>query len=149
MSVSEINNLWYEIMNKFHHIPRSEDFFNYYTDTRIEDGCLFPRHLWNYYDFNGPRTNNGLEGWHHRLNSNIATSNPNLYVTIDELKKDYAFNIATIQQVANNTNKPPRNKKFIYPHLQILDLMKRYEKCYLSLDEYFNKTSKTIGKKSK
>ena len=87
MPVSEINNLWCEIMDKFDHIPRSEDFFNYYTDTWIEDDCLFPRHLWNYYNFNGPRTNNGLEGWHHRLNSNIATSNPNLYVVIDELKK--------------------------------------------------------------
>ena len=149
MPVSEINNLWCEIMDKFDHIPRSEDFFNYYTDTWIEDNCLFPRHLWNYYNFNGPRTNNGLEGWHHRLNSNIATSNPNLYVVIDELKKDYAFNMATIQQVENNMNKPPRNKKFIYRNLQILDLMKRYGKGYLSLDEYFNKISKTIGKKSK
>ena len=57
--------------------------------------------------------------------------------------------MATIQQVENNMNKPPRNKKFIYRNLQILDLMKRYEKGYLSLDEYFNKISKTIGKKSK
>ena len=68
-------------------------------------------------------------------------------MVIDELKKDYAFNMATIQQVENN--KPPRNKKIIYRNLQILDLMKRYEKGYLSLDEYFNKISKTIDKKSK
>ena len=33
MPVSEINNLWCEIIDKFDHIPRSEDFFNYYTDT--------------------------------------------------------------------------------------------------------------------
>ena len=57
--------------------------------------------------------------------------------------------MATIQQVENNTNTPPRNKKFIYRNLQILDLMKSYGKGYLSLDEYFNKISKTIGEKSK
>ncbi|CAF2936573.1 unnamed protein product [Rotaria sp. Silwood2] len=85
--VSEINNLWCEIMGKLHHISRSEDFFNYYTDIWIDEGCLFPRHLCNYYNFSGPQTNNGLEGWHHRLNLNIITFNRNLYVVIDELEK--------------------------------------------------------------
>ncbi|CAF4629621.1 unnamed protein product [Rotaria socialis] len=62
MPISKINELWCTIMDKFEHIPRSQDFFDYYTDTWIDKGCLYPRQLWNYYNFNGPRTNNGLEG---------------------------------------------------------------------------------------
>ncbi|CAF3303223.1 unnamed protein product [Rotaria socialis] len=147
MPISKINELWCTIMDKFEHIPRSQDFFDYYTDTWIDKGCLYPRQLWNYYNFNGPRTNNGLEGWHHRLNSNIATSTPNIYVVIDELKKDYAFNMTTTKQLENNTKKPQRRKQFMIRNERILNLMNRYETGSLSLDDYFIKISKTIGKK--
>ncbi|CAF1605535.1 unnamed protein product [Rotaria magnacalcarata] len=148
MPISKINELWCTIMDKFEHIPRSQDFFDYYTDTWIDKGCLYPRQLWNYYNFNGPRTNNGLEGWHHRLNSNITTSTPNIYVVIDELKKDYAFNMATTKQLENNTKKPQRRKQFMIRNERILNLMNRYETGSLSLDDYFIKISKTIGKKN-
>jgi hypothetical protein len=48
MPVSEINGLWRGIMDKFEHTPRSQEFFDYFTDTWIDEGCLFPQHLWNY-----------------------------------------------------------------------------------------------------
>ncbi|CAM2728819.1 unnamed protein product [Rotaria socialis] len=147
MPISKINELWCTIMDKFEHIPRSQDFFDYYTDTWIDKGCLYPRQLWNYYNFNGPRTNNGLEGWHHRLNSNIATSTPNIYVVIDELIKDYAFNMNKTKQLENNTKMPQRRKQFMIRNERILNLMNRYETGSLSLDDYFIKISKTIGKK--
>ena len=37
-----------------------------------DDDALFDYTLWNYYDFRSLRTNNHLEGWHHRLN-NVVT----------------------------------------------------------------------------
>ena len=43
--LDDINDLWCGIMDKFDHIPRVQDFFDYFTDTWIEDGCLFPRQL--------------------------------------------------------------------------------------------------------
>ncbi|CAF3499844.1 unnamed protein product [Rotaria sp. Silwood1] len=68
MPTSEINEFWCKIMDKFENIPRAQDFFDYFTETWIDNGCLFSRSLWNYYKFNGARTNNGCEGWHHKLN---------------------------------------------------------------------------------
>jgi hypothetical protein len=149
MPPSKIDELWSTIMDQFEHLARSQDFFDYYTDTWIDEGCLFPRGLWNYYDFSGARTNNGLEGWHHRLNSNVATSTPNIYVVIDEFKKDYAYNMATIKQLENKAVKTPRRKQYMLRDQRIRDLMGRYKEDSLSLDEYFIKISKTIGKKSK
>ncbi len=88
-----------------------------------------------------------IEGWHDRLNANIGTSNPNLYVVIDGLKHHYAFNMATIKQLEKNTSKTPRKKQFIYRNQRILDLMNRCGKGTLQLNEYFEKMCKTIGKK--
>jgi hypothetical protein len=56
-------------------------------------------------DFNGARTNNVFEGWHHRFNSNICTSNPNLYTFIDGVKKDYAFTMAEVGEILVLENK--------------------------------------------
>ena len=94
-----IDDLWCQVMNSFDHVPRSQEFFDYCTDTWIDNDSRFSRNLRNYYGFDGARTNNGLEGRHHRLNTNLSTSNPNLYVLIDELKNDYAFNVASMKQI--------------------------------------------------
>ena len=103
---------------------------------------------WNYYCFQGLRTNNGLEGWHHRLNSNIGTTNPNLYLVLQELKNDYIFNMATLAQVKHQENKQRRKKKYLLRHRRIINLMDRYANGSLTLDEYFIKISKTIGKRN-
>ena len=111
---------------------------------------MFPRNLWSYYGFDGARTNNGrLEGWHHRLNTNLSTSNPNLYVVTDELKKDYAFNVASMKQIERRENKNPRKKMFLLRNRRILDLINRHMNDSLSIDDYFTKISKTIGKRSR
>lgn len=99
MPISEVDGLWCGIMDKFDQIPQSQLFVDYFTDTWIDRGCLFPRQLWNYYNFNGPRTNNGMEGWHHRLNTTIGTASPNVYIVITGLKYGYAFNMATMKQL--------------------------------------------------
>lgn len=148
MPLDEINELWCKTMDKFDNLPRAHDFFNYFTETWIDDRCLFSRSLWNYYNFNGSRTTNGCEGWHHRLNSNINSSSPNLFRVIDELKQDYAFNMATLVQIASSTSKPRRNPRFVYRNKKIMDLMNRYNQGKLTLTDYFDGICQSIGKKS-
>ena len=143
----EINDLWCEIMDKFNHVPNGERFFDYFTDTWLDDGCKFPRTLWNYYDFDGPRTTNGLEGWHHRLNANIGTTSPNLYVVIEELKQDFAFNMASLRQLEKSTIKPPKRKQFVVRNQRLMDLMDRYKRGSLTLEEYFIRICNTIKSK--
>ena len=89
-----------------------------------------------------------VEGWYHRLNSNIVSTNPNFYQVIDDLKRDYAFNMATIKQIGNKTSKAPRSRKFVHRNQRIMDLTDRYEGGSLSLSDHFDEISKTIGKKS-
>ncbi len=81
------------------------------------------------------------------MNSNIGTNNPNLYVVIEELKRDYAFNMSTLKQLHNNTNKPPGKKLIIFRNQRIIDLMTRNGKGALSLEEYFVKICNTISTK--
>ncbi len=52
----------------------------------------------------------------------------NLYVVINELKHNYSFNMATIKQLENNSNKAPRKKQFVYQNQRIIDFMNRHGK---------------------
>ena len=135
-------------MDDFDPVPGVHQFFDYVAETWIDSDSLFPKRLWNYYCFQGLRTNNGLEGWDHRWNSNIGTTNPNLYLVLQELKNDYIFNMATLAQVKHQENKQRRKKKYVLRHRRIINLMDRYANGSLTLDEYFIKISKTIGKRN-
>ncbi|CAF1627912.1 unnamed protein product, partial [Didymodactylos carnosus] len=118
MPLDEIDALWCSIMDDYSHI--------------------------NYYDFPGARTNNSVEGWHHRLNSQIGVIHPNLYLFIKEIKDDYAFNVASVKQAAAQQRKVPRRKIYAIRNARILDLMERYKKGTLTKDDYLSKISKTI-----
>ena len=72
MPTWNIDDLWCQVMDSFDYIPRSQEFFDYCTDTWIDNDDIFPRNLWNYYGFDDARTNNSLEGWHHCLNKNLS-----------------------------------------------------------------------------
>ena len=105
VSVSNINQLWCTLMDDIDRVAGVHQFFDYVTDTWIDSDSLFPKKLWNYYCFQGLRTNNGLDGWHHSLNSNVGVINPNLYLVLEKLKNDYIFNMATLVQVKHQENK--------------------------------------------
>ena len=46
-----------------------EGFYDYVTNTWRVGDVSFDSVLWSYYDFKSLRTNNYVEGWHHRLNN--------------------------------------------------------------------------------
>ena len=45
----------------------------------------FKCHQWN---FEGPRTNNHVEGWHSRLKKVVGKPHPNIYEIIDVFKRE-------------------------------------------------------------
>ena len=111
--LSNIDDVWCAIMDNFDDIPDVNEFFDYVTDNWVDYDALYPQKLWNYYRFNGLRINNSIEGWHHKLNSSIASTNPNLYFVLDEMKEGYTFHMATLRQVQYQEKHHPRRKKFI------------------------------------
>jgi len=50
----------------------------------------FKCHQWNYFNFEGPRTNNHVEGWHSRLKKVVGKPHPNIYEIIDVFKREEA-----------------------------------------------------------
>ena len=89
MPPREIAKLSITIMDEHQNIENIEGFYDYVTNTWIDDDVLFDSVLWNYYDFKSLRTNNHVEGWYYRLNNVIY---PHFYLFIRAIQNDYAYN---------------------------------------------------------
>ena len=82
-------------MDKYQDIERIDEFYDYLTNTWIDDDALFDMTLWNYYDFKSLRTNNHVEGWHHRRHTDLNNvTHPHFYVFLRTSQNDYAYNAA-------------------------------------------------------
>ena len=53
---------------------------------------------WKYFDYNGPRTNNHIEGWHSRLKKVVGKSHPNIFEIVDVMKKEEACTEMKMEQ---------------------------------------------------
>ena len=89
--------------------PALSQLMTYYKDTWL-DGC-FPVRMWNVYS-DTIRTNNAVEGWHHKLNCDIGRSHPNVHKLVDILRKEQASTETTIQQALLGVAPPPRRRKY-------------------------------------
>ena len=45
------------------------------------------KELWNHYQYNGPKTNNHSEGYHHKLNLEFNKSHPNMKTFMKIMRK--------------------------------------------------------------
>ena len=68
--------------------PRVDELVAYFESTWISGQYRFRQ--WNYFDFQGPRTNNNVEGWHSRLKKVVGKPHPNLYEIIYVFKREEA-----------------------------------------------------------
>ena len=87
-----------------------EDFCEYFRKTWMRG--QFPLAMWNYFSYDGPRTNNRLEGWHSKLKKIVKKPHPNIFELIDVFKREQAANEVTIIQLATGANPPPRKRKY-------------------------------------
>ncbi|CAF3297135.1 unnamed protein product [Rotaria sp. Silwood2] len=119
MPPQEISKLWVMIIDEYQDIENIEDFYDYVTNTWIDDDALFDYILWNYYDFKSSTTNNHLEGCHHRLNNDLNNVvHPHFYLFILAIPNDYAYNSPISSRHLATGILPPR-KKWIQ-HIDIL-----------------------------
>jgi hypothetical protein len=146
MPPQTIGKLWAMIMDDYQDIENIDEFYNYVTNTWIDDDALFEFSLWNYYDFESLRTNNHVEGWHHRLNNDLNNINhPHFYLFIRAIQNDYAYNSAmSLRHLATGVL-PPRKKLFVNRNVRLHDLENRYKQETLTLEEYLEKVMRLIG----
>ncbi|CAF4221176.1 unnamed protein product [Rotaria sp. Silwood2] len=98
---------------EYQDIENIEDFYDYVTNTWIDDDALFDYILWNYYDFKSSTTNNHLEGCHHRLNNDLNNVvHPHFYLFILAIPNDYAYNSPISSRHLATGILPPRKKLF-------------------------------------
>ena len=57
-------------------------------------------HQWNYYDYNRPRKNNHVEGWHSRLKRIVGKPHPNIFEIMDVIKREQAATEMKLEQYA-------------------------------------------------
>ncbi|CAF3401864.1 unnamed protein product [Rotaria socialis] len=113
------------------------NFYDYVTNTWIDDDALFDHVLWNYYDFKSLRTNNHLEGWHHRLNNDLNNVvHPHFYLFIRAIQNDYAYNSAISSCHLANGVLPPRKNLYVNRNARLQNLEERCKQQTLTLDEY-------------
>ena len=60
-----VRTAWLAVQQEAPQIPLVDELVLYFDSTWMNR--QFKRHQWNYFNFEGPRTNNHVEGWHSRL----------------------------------------------------------------------------------
>ena len=101
--------------------------------------------LWNYYTYDGPRTNNRLEGWHSRLKRIVKKPHPNIYELIDVFRSEEAATNVTISQLTTGANPPPRKKKYTAIDSRVEKLKDRMHNGQVSINDYIAAIGHIVG----
>ena len=92
--------------------------------------------IWNYFDFQGPCTNNNVEGWHSRLKKVVGKPHPNLYEIIDVFKREEASTKVKLQILQAGAQQAPRRRKMRQKEQRIQNLCRRLNQGTMSIDDY-------------
>ena len=91
-------------------IPGIAPLLVYYEQTWFNSD--FPIQMWNVFS-QSTRTNNRVEGWHHKLNRAIGHSHPNTHDLISVLNNVQTTTEETLQRARLGAPPPPRRRKYM------------------------------------
>jgi len=126
--LDKVEDTWLEIIADSPQGDRVMEVMDYVTTTWIE-GQWSPA-MWNHFGNDGHRTNNHLEGWHHKLNQVVKKAHPNIYDMIRLLKREQSITEVKVSQLDGHWRQPPRKRKY-----RIIDARMRSLKEQLLGDE--------------
>lgn len=109
--------------------PELACFTDYIKRTWING--TFPVKMWNVYQ-SDIRSNNRVEGWHHKLNSSVGKVHPHIYELIMHLKNQQSETTVQLQRIRLGAGQPARKRKFVELDSRIDNLTARYENGELS-----------------
>ncbi|XP_071154896.1 uncharacterized protein, partial [Mytilus edulis] len=112
-------------------------FTDYVTEYWVETN----RHLWNHYDTVGTRTNNHLEGWHHKLKNHVEHPHPNIFNLVKLLKKQQAAIEVRLIQYSAGGKRRQRKRKYIEIDTRLADLKQRLQDNSMTPVEYADAAS--------
>ena len=133
---------WEGVVQELEEMDNLDNFKNYFDSTWMRGQYSLP--LWNYYSYDGPRTNNRLEGWHNRLKRIVKKPHPNFYELIDVFKREQAATEVTYQQLDTGANPPPW-KKYRQLDQRVQRIKDRMSAGQVSISEYLDAIGHLIG----
>ena len=66
----------------------------------FEERWLNGPKTWNYYQMEGPKTNNHVEGWHSKINCAVGKAHPNIFELVELIKTEQVNTEACLAQLA-------------------------------------------------
>ena len=118
----------HEIVESFEHLADSmpeeaQPITDYFEDTYIgrqqrRGRCCPPpsaHDMWsvhNRVEQGLPHTNNHVEGWHRRMQSNVGAYHPNIWHFLDVLRREQSVNQVIITQIQAGQPAPPQRGKY-------------------------------------
>ena len=118
-----------------HHELRT--FLRYFRDNYI-DGVFEPA-LWNVYTRDSDtRTNNHVEGFHHKWNKAIGRNHPSVWLFIRKLKDEQRLTDLSAIAAEHGDPVPKKRKKWRDLDKRVRALKQEYEDGRRPLDEYWD-----------
>ena len=120
-----------------------DDLVEYFERTWLNGS--FPARMWNFFEVDGPRTNNHVEGWHAKMNRLAGKSHPNIFEVVELFKTEQATTEVTLQQLAAGGQPVVRRKQYRLKDQRIKRIKEKQLAGDYSLDEYITSISKWMG----
>ena len=105
---------------------------------------VFPVECWTVFE-RSFRTNNDVEGWHHKLNEAARGAGLNLYVLIQLLYDEARDVVYTCEQVQNDEIKRRRRKVYVDLHEKILALWQQFNAGEITAQQLLKQCSYLNG----
>lgn len=81
-----------------------------YMTTQWIEGHVFRQNVWNHFAKDGRRTNNNLEGWHHRINNSTTKAHKNIFEVVKMLKNYQSVTEVRNAQLDRHWSGQPQNR---------------------------------------
>ncbi|XP_064622572.1 uncharacterized protein LOC135484815 [Lineus longissimus] len=101
-------------MNIAPNIPQANEFHDYVNRNWMNADARYSRNIWNQYDrLDEARTNNAVEGWHHKLNQYVGKAHQNLFELLQFLKKEELYQRSELHRLEAGGRPNPRRLTYI------------------------------------
>ena len=95
-------------------VGRIDELVSYFEERWLNGH--YPLKTWNYYQIEGPKTNNHVEGWHNKINCAAGKAHPNIFELVELFKTEQANTEVCLAQLAaggavRNTRSTPQNRR--------------------------------------
>ena len=131
--LSFVRPAWLAIQQEAPQILQVDILVKYFDSTWVNGQFQFQQ--WNCFDFDGPHTNNYVEGWHSWLKKVVGKPHPNIFDHIVVIKKVEATTKMKMQ-LCESARGPPQWRKVRERERKIQTLFQRFHGGTVSIDEY-------------